>query len=395
MKKYYLLTPGPTPVPPEVSAKEGLPIMHHRTSEFGAIFAEAISGLQYVFQTKSDMLLMTSSGTGAMEAAVANLLSPGDTALVVSTGWFGERWGKLLATYGVTVLFVRPAAGESAPPAAVEETLKKNPQIKAVFTQLTETSTGIVNDIQALGAVVAQTPAVFVVDAISGLGGQDIQTDAWGVDVVVAGSQKGLMTAPGLAMLSVSKKAWPLIESSKNPRFYFDLRKMRDNVPKKQTPFTPGVTLVVSMVEALRQLRAEGLQNILARHLWMAQATRAGVQALGLSLYAKTPCNVLTSVNVPAGVDGKAIVKRLREEYGLSIAGGQGPLEGKIIRLAHMGYMERFDVIIGISGLEMILQELGFKVDLGCGVAAAEKVLIANKPKKAAAIPSALPVGLK
>jgi serine---pyruvate transaminase len=393
MKKYYMLTPGPTPIPPEVSAKEGLPVMHHRTSEFSAIFSDAISNLKYVFQTQNDVLLLTCSGTGMMEAAVSNLLSPGETALVASTGWFGERWGKLLQTYGMQVIFVRPPEGEAVPPAQIEEALKKNPQIKAVFTQLTETSTGVVNDIKGIGAVVAKTPAVFVVDAISGLGGQDLQTDAWGVDVAVSGSQKGVMTAPGLAMMAVSKKAWPLIETSKCPRFYFDLRKMRDNIPKKQTPFTPAVTLVASMLEALRQIRAEGLENIFARHAWMADATRAGVQALGLSLYAKAPCNVLTAVNVPAGVDGKAIVKRLREDYGLSIAGGQGPLEGKIFRLAHMGYMERFDVLIGITGLEMILQELGYKVELGKGAAAAERMLL-NKPKPVGLV-APVPVGVK
>jgi aspartate aminotransferase-like enzyme len=391
--KKYLLTPGPTPIPPEVSSKEGLPVLHHRTSEFGAFFAEVIDGLKYVFQTQNDVLLLTSSGTGAMEGAVANLLSPGDTALVASTGVFGDRWTKILQTYGMQPVVVRTADGQAVSPAQVEEALKKNPQVKAVFTQLTETSTGVVNDIKALGAIVEKTPAVFVVDAISGLGGQELQTDAWLVDLVVAGSQKGLMTAPGLAMMSVSKKAWALIETSKSPRFYFDFRKMRDNIPKKQTPFTPGVTLVVAMAEALRQIRQDGLENIMARTAWLAQATRAGIQALGLTLFAKTPCNVLTSVVVPAGIDGKKIVKTLREDYGVSIAGGQGDLEGKIIRLAHMGYIERFDIIVGISALEMILKSMGYPVELGRGVGAVEKALLSGAPAPAANAPTAVPVG--
>ena len=376
MKKYYLITPGPTPVPPEVSAQEGLPILHHRTSEFGAIFSEVLEHLKYVFQTRNDILLLTSSGTGAMESAVANLLSPGDTALVASTGWFGERWGKILETHGVQVVWIREDEGRALVPAKIEDALKKNTAVKAVFATHTETSSGVVNDIRQLAAIVSATPAVLVVDAISGLGGQELQTDAWKVDVVVAGSQKGLMTAPGLAMVSVSPKAWPLVEASRSPRFYFDYRKIRKSIADQETPFTPAVTLVVAMAEALRQFKKEGLENVLARHAWLAQATREGARALGLTIFADPPCNVLTSLRVPQGVDGKKLIQRLREEYGVSIAGGQGDLAGKIIRLAHMGYMDRFDVLVGLSALEMMLQDMGAAIELGKGVAAAERVLI-------------------
>jgi serine---pyruvate transaminase len=390
MKKQYLITPGPTPIPPEVSSKEGLPILHHRTTEFGAFFVEVIEGLKYVYRTRNDLFLITSSGTGAMESAVANLMSPGDTAIVGASGAFGERWGKILDRYGVKTVFVREPEGHAINPAKIEEALKQNPQAKAVFTQHTETSTGIVNNLQKIGEIVSETPAVFVVDAISGLGGQELQTDEWKLDVVVSGSQKGLMTAPGLAMVSVSAKAWPLVEASKSPRFYFDYRTMRKSIPEKETPYTPAVTLVVSMAEALRQIKEEGLENIWARHAWLAQATREGVKAMGLTLFAQTPCNVLTSINVPAGVDGKKIIKRLREEYGVSIAGGQVALEGKIVRLAHMGYMGRFDVIIGLAALEMILFDMGAKIELGKGVAAAQKLLL-TPPKlfTAAAAPKA------
>ena len=381
MKKHYLITPGPTPIPPEVSSKEGLPVLHHRTSEFGVYFVEVIEGLKYVFQTRNDLFLITSSGTGGMESAVANLISAGDTAIVAASGAFGERWGKILASYGAQVVWVREPDGQAIVPSKIEEALKKNPQAKAVFGQHTETSTGVVNDVQKLGEIVSKTPAVFVLDAISGLGGQELRTDDWKADVVVAGSQKGLMTAPGLAMVSVSRKAWPLVEAAKSPRFYFDYRTLRKSIPEKETPYTPAVTLIVSMAEALRQIKDEGIENVWARHAWLAHATREGVKAMGLTIFTQTPCNVLTSINVPAGLDGKKIVKRTREEYGVSIAGGQVQLEGKIVRLAHMGYMGRFDVIIGLSALEMMLHDMGAKIELGKGVAAAQRHL--QKPPAA------------
>ena len=390
MKKNYLLTPGPTPVPPEVSAKEGLPVLHHRTSEFGVIFTEVIEGLKYVFQTKNDVVMTTGSGTAALECAVVNLLSPGDTALVASTGWFGDRFIKILENYNITVIKIREADGEVVIPSKVEDALKKNPQIKAVFATHTETSTGVVNPIEEIGKIVARTPAVFVVDSVSGLAGQDLQTDNWNIDVVCTGSQKGLMTAPGLAMASISPKAWPLIEASKSPRFYFDFRKMKKSVAEKQTPFTPAVSVVVAQAEALRQIKQEGLQNVFARHEWMALATRAGVKALGFNLFAKVPCNVLTSVALPATLNGKTIVKRMREEYGVSIAGGQGDLDGKIIRLGHMGYMDRFDVIIGLSAFEMMLKDMGHPVELGKGVAAAQHLLVAPPKKAVAQTPAAV-----
>ena len=378
MKKYYLITPGPTPIPPEVSSKEGLPILHHRTHEFGAVFTEVIEGLKYVFQTKGDVLLLTSSGTGAMESAVANIMNAGETAIVGVSGAFGDRWVKLLETYGAKVIAVKADDGYAVDPAKIEEALQKNPQAKAVFCQHTETSTGVVTDLKRLGQIVAATPAILVVDAISGLGGQELAADAWKLDVVVSGSQKGLMTAPGLAMVSISEKAWKAIEAVKSPRFYFDYRKMKKSIPDKETPFTPAVTLVVSMAEAIRQIKQEGLPNVIARHAWLAEATRAGVRALGLELFAKNPCNVLTSVHVPQGIDGGKLVKKLREDYGVSIAGGQVHLMGKIFRLAHMGYMDRFDVIIAIAAVEMMLHELGAKIELGKGVAAAEKSLLSG-----------------
>jgi serine---pyruvate transaminase len=389
MKKRYLITPGPTPIPPEVSSKEGLPVLHHRTTEFQQFFAEVVQGLKYVFQTKNDVVIMSSSGSGAMEASVTNLLSPGDTAIVATSGAFGDRWVKIIQAFGGKPVVIKAEWGYAIEPAEIEKALAANPGAKAVFCQLTETSTGVVNDIQRFAQIVNKTDAILVVDAISGLGGQDIQTDAWNVDVVVSGSQKGLMTAPGLAMASLSEKAWKAVANAKNPRFYFDFLKMRKSLPDNETPWTPPVTLIVSMAEALRQIKEEGLQNVLQRHTWLAEATRAGVKALGLEIFAKNPCNVLTSVTVPAGVDGKKIIKKMRDDYGVSIAGGQVDLVGKIFRLAHMGYMDRFDVIIALSATEMILQELGYAVELGKGVGAAQRILL----KRPSPVATPQPVG--
>lgn len=396
MKKRYLITPGPTPIPPEVSSQEGLPILHHRTAEFQKIFAEVVDGLKYVYQTKNDVLLMSSSGSGAMEAAVANVMSPGETAIVATSGVFGDRWVKILEAYGAKPVIVKAEWGSAVNAAEVEKALKATPQAKALFCQLTETSTGVVNDVKRFAELTGKTETLLIVDAVSGLAGQDIQTDAWNVDIVVSGSQKGLMTAPGLAMVSVNAKAWKVIESSKNARFYFDFRKMKKKIPTNETPWTPPVTLFVAMAEALRQIRSEGIENVLSRHTWLAEATRAGVTALGLKIFAKQPCNVLTSVVTPDGLDGKKIVKRLRDDYGVSIAGGQLELEGKIFRLAHMGYMDRFDVIVALSSTEMMLSEMGAKIELGKGVAAAEHIL-KNRPKVSTgeATPASAPAAVR
>jgi len=325
-----------------------------------------------------------------MESAVANLVNAGETAIVATSGAFGDRWGKLLEAYGTQVVYVKAEWGRAVSPADLDKALKLTPQAKAVFCQHTETSTGVVTDLTEFGRLVAGTPAVLVVDAISGLGGQELRTDAWKLDVVVSGSQKGLMTAPGLSVITAGPKAWPLVEACKNPRFYLDWRKMKKSIPDNETPFTPAVTLVVAMGEALRLIKAEGLPAVWARHAWMAQATRAGIAAMNLEIFAKDPCNVLTSVVVPEGIDGKKLVKRLREDYGVSVAGGQAHLVGKIFRLAHMGYMERFDVIIALSAVEMMLHDMGRPIELGKGVAAAERILM--RPPQAAATAAAASV---
>lgn len=378
MKKYFLLTPGPTPVPPEVSLEEALPVLHHRTTEFGAVFTRVLEDLKYAFQTKNQVLLMSASGTGAMESAVVNTLSPGSKAIVATSGSFGNRWGKICQAYGVEPVMVQEEWGKPVRVDQIQDALKKNPDAVAVFATHTETSTGTVNDVKAIGEAVSKTNAVFVLDAISGLGGQEMRTDEWNVDVCVTGSQKGLMTPPGLAFVSVSQKAWKVVEAAKLPRFYWDYRKMLKSVADKETPFTPPVSLIVALAKALSMVKAEGIENIWKRHLMLSHAAQSGFKALGLSLFSTAPCSVLTAANVPAGVEGGKLVKKMREEYGVSIAGGQEHLKGKIVRLAHMGYMEKFDLIIGVSALEMALKEMGYAVEVGKGVAALETSFVAN-----------------
>jgi len=376
MKK-YLLTPGPTPVPPEVLAKEGLPVIHHRTSAFGKIFEEVNEGLKYVFQTKNDVLIFTSSGTGAMEGSITNLLSPQDKIIVSDTGKFGERWWKIAKAYGLEPVVIKENAGDSTDIQKIKKALSENPDARAVYATLTETSTGVVNDIKALGEIVSKTDAVLVVDAISGLGAQELRSDEWKVDVVVSGSQKGLMIPPGLAFASVSEKAWKLVENAKLPKFYFDWKQTRKSIPNKETPYTPAVSLIVALSESLKIIKAEGMENIWKRHQLLADATRAGIAAMGLKLLSKVPCNAVTAVLVPQGLSGSTIYKKMRDEYGVNIAAGQGEeLKDKIIRIAHLGYMERFDIIIALSALEMCLIQLGYKLELGSAVSAAETVFL-------------------
>ncbi|MDD4899293.1 MAG: alanine--glyoxylate aminotransferase family protein [Candidatus Omnitrophica bacterium] len=377
MRKSYLLTPGPTPLPPQVRAAMARPIIHHRTPQFQAVLKEVGEGLKYVFQTSGDVYILTSSGTGAMETAVINLLSPGDTALTVHGGKFGERWTELCKAYGITAEVINVEWGKAVDPQEIAKKLKANPKIKAVFTTLCETSTGVTNDIAAIADVVKKTDAVLVVDAISGLGAIDLKTDSWGVDVCVSGSQKGLMLPPGLAFISVSAKAWGLVNAAKSPRYYFDLRTAKKAWESTDTPFTPALTLVIALNEALKMMREDGLENIFIRHKKMADATRAAMKALGLELFAPTAASdVVTAVKVPAGLEGEKLVKTMRDKYGVVIAGGQAELKGKVFRIAHMGFIEEFDIIAGISCLEKVLSQMGYKFELGKGVKAAEEVFL-------------------
>lgn len=377
MKKYYLLTPGPTPVPPRVAAKSAEPILHHRTKEFQNIFSAVQEGLKYVFRTKNDILMINGSGTGAMEAAVQNTLSPGDEVIVGSVGSFGERWIKICEAFGVKVHAIREDWGEPVVPEKIEAALKQNPNVKAVLTQHTETSAGTVNDLKAIGKIVAKTPAIFIVDAISGLGGEELHQDEWLLDVVVSGSQKGLMTAPGLAMASLSEKAWKLVETSQCPKFYSDFRTIRKSIKENETPWTPAVSLFASMNEAIKMIQEETIEKVWERHRRLQKMVQAGIKALGFPLFSSRPCTVLTSAKLPEGFDGNQLIKKMLSDQGVSIAGGQDHLKGKIFRLAHMGYMDSFDMIIGLTALENTLKNMGYKIpEPGKAVKAAEAALV-------------------
>lgn len=376
IRKDYLLAPGPTPVPPEVLAAGSLPIYHHRTPKFSKVVRECSEGLKYLFCTKNDVYTLTSSGSGAMEAAVVNLLSPGDKAITIEAGKFGERWTKIMKCYGMEPVIIKIPYGEYATPEKLSEVLKQNPDAKAVFTQLSETSTGIVHDIKGFGEVVSKTDAALVVDGISGIGAQEFRMGDWNVDIAITGSQKGLMLPPGLAFISASNKAWGMIEKSTCPKFYYDLKAAKKSLEESTTPWTPAITLILQLHEALKIIKRETLEGIWKRHAWLGEATRNAVKSLELEIFAKRPGNVLTSVKVPEGVDGGKLVKTIRDKFGVTLAGGQGDMKGKIFRVAHLGYMDRMDVIIAISAIEMALKEAGHHVRVGSGVAAAEEVLV-------------------
>ncbi len=377
MKKNYLLTPGPTPVPAEVLLSMAHPIIHHRTPEYEEIFAQVKKGLISIFQTQQEVLVLSSSGTGAMEAAVINLLSAGDTALVINGGKFGKRWADICQAYQVNTEMITVEWGQAVDPQTVADALKANPHIKAVFTTHSETSTGVLHDIKTIAGIVAAYPqTVLVVDAITALGATAVPMDDWGLDVVVTGSQKALMMPPGLACIALSEKAWKLTETSQLPKYYLNLKKEKKTQAKNQTAYTPAISLVIALRESLAMIEREGLENVHRRHQLLAEATRAAVQALGLELLApESPSPALTAVKSPAGIEVSALRGILSKKYGVTIAGGQDHLKGKIFRIAHLGYMGTFDTIIAISALEMALKELGHPLELGTGVKAAQEIL--------------------
>ncbi len=376
MKRNLLLTPGPTQVPPSICEVLGKPIIHHRTPQFQDYLKESVDGLKYVFQTKNDVYVMASSGTGAMEASVCSFLSPGDKAITVEGGKFGERWTELCEAYGIETTVVDVEWGHSVDPVVIKKLLDENKDIKAVYVTLTETSTGVTADIEALGKVIKETDAILVVDAVSGLGVTDLQVDNWSVDAVASGSHKGLMLPPGVAFVSVSDKAAALMESSKCSSYYFDLKKYKKAAEKTDTPFTPAIGIVIALTESLRLIKEDGIENLFKHYERLAKATRAAAKALGLSLFADDSCisNALTAINVPDSVDGGKLVKLMRDTYGITMAGGQAQLKGKIVRIAHMGCLDEYDMLTGIACLEKALNESGYDFTLGSGVASAQAV---------------------
>lgn len=377
MRKKYLLAPGPTPVPESALLAMAAPMLHHRTPQFSAIFKEAAELLKYVFQTKEDVLILAASGTGAMEGSIVNLYSPGDEVIVVDGGKFGERWAKISEAYGLKVHTIKVEWGTAVKPADVKKLLEANPNVKGVLVQASETSTTAAHPIKELAELTRDRNCLLIVDGITGVGVFDLPMDAWGIDVLVSGSQKAFMLPPGLAFAGLSQKAWKFQETAKCPKFYFDFKKERKNLKDNTTAYTPAVTLIIGLLDALKQIQAEGLANVFARHDRLARATRAATAAMGLKPLAPTcPSNAATGVFVPEGVDGGKLVKYLRDEMGVTLAGGQDHLKGKILRIAHLGYVDTFDVVIAIASIEMALSKLGHKVEFGKGVAAAQQILM-------------------
>jgi len=375
MFKERLFTPGPTPLLPQVQTAMAQPILHHRTEEFRGVFKDVLEGLRYLYNTENDVLLFTSSGSGAMEGAVVNLLNPGDRALVVSAGKFGERWVQLCKTFGINTEVISIPYGQSVEPEQVAAWLEGHPETRAVFVQYTESSTGACHDVKALGQIIHQHPkTALVVDAITGLGVMEMPVDQWHLDIVIGGSQKALMIPPGLAFASVSPKAWNLIGSTKSFKFYFDFQKERQNNTKGESSYTPAITLVVALREALRYIRQLGRENLIENAGLLARSTRAAARALGLKLFAESsPSDALTALCAPAGIDSGTLIKEFKKNFGAVVANGQGEMKGRIFRIAHLGYYDFADTVAFIACLEIILKKLGLPVELGSGVKAAQE----------------------
>ncbi|MFC2161555.1 pyridoxal-phosphate-dependent aminotransferase family protein [Acidobacteriota bacterium] len=378
IKKRYLLSPGPTPLPEEVLSSASEPIFHHRTPEFSRIYTDVTDGLKYVFQTENDVYILASSGSGAMEAAVVNTLSPGDKAVCINCGKFGARWAHIARAYGVDVKEIILEWGDNFSKNQLNEVLLDNPETKAVFSTLFATSTGALYDIQGFGEVVSSTNAILVVDGISGLGATPCPMDDWNIDVLISGSQKAFMTPPGLAYISFSKKAWNFVESSTLPKFYFDVKEYRKNLKNKTSPWSPAISLILQQNKSLDKIKSIGLKNLIRHHHILGNATRAGVQAIGLDLLPLCPGNVLTAVKVPEEIDGIQLVKIMHEKYKVYIAGAQSPHKGDFFRIAHLGYMGGFDVITALSALEMTLMDLGYSFEPGLSIKAAEQIIKEN-----------------
>jgi serine---pyruvate transaminase len=372
--KYRLFAPGPTPVSEAASLAAAGPMIHHRTADFEKILGEVLEGLKWLYQTKQDVLILASSGTGAMEASVVNTLSKGDKVIVIDGGKFGERWWKIAQAYGLETDIIKVEWGHAVDPNEVEKRLEQG-GYRAVFVQASESSTGVYHPIEELALICKARPEVhLVVDAISALGAVNLPLDDWGIDVLIGGSQKAFGLPPGLAFIALSEKAWKAAESATLPKFYFDLKREKASQTKNTTAFTPAISLILSLQEVLRTFKEEGLKNLFARHTRMAEAVRAAVQAMGLELYAKDPVNSLTAIKAPDGLDGQKIYKTLQEKFNITVAGGQDQAKGKIFRIAHLGYFDELDMVTILGAIEWCLADLGFPVKSGAGVAKALEV---------------------
>jgi len=379
-----IFTPGPTQIPERVTVAMSQPFPYHRGPEFKKLFAEVTANLQYVFQTQSEVLLLTASGTGGMEACVANLLLSGQKALAIVAGKFGERWQELSEAFGIENVVLETPWGEAPNLDAFKRMLQTHADIAAVFCTHNETSTGVVSEVKAIAELThAHTDALVVVDGITSVGVLPFYMDKWNIDVCVTGSQKGVMVPPGMAYVALSERALKRYETYQSeasfkkrrlPHYYLDFGKALETAKERMTAWTPAITLLMGLQESLRMMREIGLENLWNHYAKLARSVRAGVQALGLELFAQAPSNALTSVKVPISIDGRKLVETLRAQYGVTIAGGQGPLKGKIFRMTHMGYYDHLDMVALVAALELALRDLGWKFELGAGVAAVQKV---------------------
>jgi serine---pyruvate transaminase len=378
--KQYLMTAGPTPLPPAVSQVMAEPMIYHRAPAFVEVYARVLERLKTVFQTRNEVLLFASSGTGGMESAVANLVRPGEPALVASCGKFGERWAELCDAYGAVTIHHQAGWGSKVEPADLDKLLGENPGVDVVFTTLSETSTGVINDVRALTEVAHKHGALIAVDAVSAIGAIPLPQDEWGVDVVAAGSQKALMSPPGLGFASPNEAALARATEQPGRRYYFDWERnvsgQRSEPP--DSAFTPAVGLIQALDVALGLIEEEGLENVFERHRLLGRATRAAAKALELDTFGPEDenANVVTAITLPETIDGAKVPKLMRDRYGVTIAGGQSQLKGKIARIAHCGYFGAFDIVVTISAFELTLRELGHELELGTGVAAAQRVFL-------------------
>jgi aspartate aminotransferase-like enzyme len=375
IKKQRLLTPGPTPLyPPALQAMMASDV-HHRTQDFIKIQASAMQGLKKAMGTSNDTLILTASGSGAMEASVSNFFSRGDKVVVCSAGKFGERWAEMVAAFGLDAIVLTEEYGSVVSPERLAETLAANPEVKGVFIQASETSTGAAHDVEAMAKIIAPTEAIFIVDAITGLGTMPLDIDGWGIDICIGGSQKSFMIPPGLAFISISPKAWGLNARSCMPRYYFDLKREKKMADKGETAWTPNTSHLIALNVALEYINNLGMDKLIENAQLLAKATRAAAAALGLELFApNNPGSSVTAIKSPAGIDSGLIVKGFRNHFGAIIANGQGSMQGKIFRMAHLGYFDFADMFAVIAGLELLLLQNGHPVELGAGVAAVQRL---------------------
>ncbi len=377
MKK-YLMTPGPTEVPPETLIETARPIFHHRTPQFRQVLKEVMDLLRYVLRTSEDVYVLTGSGTAAMEACIANSLRPGEKAVCVRGGKFGQRWAQICESFGVVPVNLDLEWGTAVDPERIAGMLEAAPDIRAVCVQLCETSTATVTDVEAIGKLTCDTETLLIVDGVSSVGALVFEMDEWGVDLVAAASQKALMMPPGLAIVAASPKAVKAIQANQPPSYYLNLQAAKKAADGDSTPYTPAISLVAGLLQSLRAIKEEGIESVWARHATLGKAMRAGVRALGLELLSGAPADCVTAIRLPDELDAEMLLRAIEQGYGVKFAGGQEHLKGKIIRVSTMGYSGLFDVIIALSALEMALSEAGRTLDLGCAVRAAEEVFLAR-----------------